>query len=324
MIVPMDHALMLGVAPGLDDITALAGLVALHGADAIVVHKGAFRRLAQRCDPSVLRTRTAGVLPTRRFDYGIVHFADVTNIPLEFLIAWFQDSPVKILKRSSTIAEGEIAATTLERGSDGILLSPADASELWRAKHFLAIEAAGRLTLVEWEVRRMVPCGVGDRACVDAAALLTTAEGVLVGSRCAAMVMLCSETHHLSYMPLPSFRVYAGGVHSYLLRPANQTSYLGDLRAGMSALAVHASGATRRVTVGRVKIERRPLCMIEFGSADGDGNIFVQNDWHVRVMGPGGEAIHVTDCVKGTKLLGYHAGEARHCGSPISEQLIEQ
>jgi 3-amino-4-hydroxybenzoic acid synthase len=269
-------------------------------------------------------SRMAKLLRERQFDYGIVQFDDLTNIPLEFLIAWFQNSPVKILKRTGTIAEGEIAATTLERGSAGILLSPTSPDELARAKGFLAAEAHGHLTLVEWEVRRMTPVGVGHRACVDAVSLMTTDEGMLVGSTCAAMILACSETHPLPYMPLRPFRVNAGGVHSYILGASNQTHYLGDLRAGGAALVVDSKGATRTVAVGRVKLERRPLCMIEFASADGEGNIFVQNDWHVRLMGANGEPINVTSCVPGTKLLGYRSTEARHCGIPITEQLLER
>jgi 3-amino-4-hydroxybenzoic acid synthase len=118
--------------------------------------------------------------------------------------------------------------------------------------------------------------------------------------------------------------VNAGAIHSYLLCPENQTRYLSDVSSGDAVLGVDSSGRGRNLVVGRVKIERRPLRMIQFEREGQWGAAFVQDDWHVRVIGAGGEVLNVTDCRPGTKLLGVQKGEARHCGIPIEEELIER
>jgi 3-dehydroquinate synthase class II len=76
--------------------------------------------------------------------------------------------------------------------------------------------------------------------------------------------------------------------------------------------------------VGRVKIEKRPLISLAFKSGDDHGNIIMQADWHVRIMDSAGKPLHITHCKAETKLLGWKSSDARHCGNPIGEQLIER
>lgn len=54
-----------------------------------------------------------------------------------------------------------------------------------------------------------------------------------------------------------------GPVHAYVAVPGGRTSYLSELRSGTEVLAVSSEGRTRAVTVGRVKIESRPLMIVE-------------------------------------------------------------
>ncbi|EQD82045.1 hypothetical protein GCM10009533_71310 [Saccharopolyspora spinosporotrichia] len=90
-------------------------------------------------------------------------------------------------------------------------------------------------------------------------------------------------------------------------------------------VAVDSSGRTREVTVGRVKIERRPLLSIDAVSDSGrSANLIVQNDWHVRVLGPGGAVLNTTELRPGDSILGYLPNEARHVGYAIDEFCIEQ
>jgi 3-amino-4-hydroxybenzoic acid synthase len=53
-------------------------------------------------------------------------------------------------------------------------------------------------------------------------------------------------------------------------------------------------------------------------------DLIVQDDWHVRVLGPGGVVINVTELQPGTKVLGYLPVEDRHVGYPIDEFCIEK
>lgn len=270
-------------------------------------------------------TQFAHDLAVSKADYGIVELVDETNIPLELLIAWFQNAPTKILKCVSTTEEGDIALRTLQHGADGLLLRTATESEFRSATSLVSVESTNKLELVEWNVTSAKYIGWGHRALVDTVSLLTQEEGMLIGSTCSAFAMMCSETHYLPYMPLRPFRVNAGAVHSYLVCPSDRTHYLADLELGHHALVVDTQGNGRSVPVGRVKIEKRPLISIDFEDKDGDtGNIIVQADWHVRIMNADGKPLHVTHCKPGTKLMGWKSVAARHCGNPINEQLIER
>jgi 3-amino-4-hydroxybenzoic acid synthase len=139
------------------------------------------------------------------------------------------------------------------------------------------------------------------------------------------MVLCVSETHPLPYMPTRPFRVNAGAIMSYTLADAERTSYLSELHAGSTVLAVDARGNTRTVTVGRTKIESRPLLSIDAVSSDGRPvNLILQNDWHVRVLAPGGVVRNCTELIPGDRLLGYLPTHDRHVGYPIDELCYER
>jgi 3-amino-4-hydroxybenzoic acid synthase len=74
-----------------------------------------------------------------------------------------------------------------------------------------------------------------------------------------------------------------------------------------------------------VKIETRPLLSIEAVAPGGDrANLIVQDDWHVRVLGPGAAVLNSTELKPGDEILGYLPGRDRHVGYPIDEQCFEQ
>ena len=103
--------------------------------------------------------------------------------------------------------------------------------------------------------------------------------------------------------------------------------YLNDLRAGDSVLAVDIHGSTRTITVGRLKIERRPLLMIRsrvrHNGRESLINTFVQNDWHVRVMGADGTVRNSTLVKPGEKLLAFADEPGRHTGIKVTESIVE-
>ena len=77
--------------------------------------------------------------------------------------------------------------------------------------------------------------------------------------------------------------------------------------------------------MGRVKIESRPLLSVDAVAPDGRTvNLILQDDWHVRVLGPGGAVLNSTHLTPGDKLLGYLPHEDRHVGYPIDEFCREQ
>ncbi|GLV77324.1 3-dehydroquinate synthase II family protein [Streptomyces hygroscopicus] len=253
------------------------------------------------------------------FPCTVVRFADPTKIPLEIVLAAADRAAGELVTVCADLEEAATVLDVLERGSDGVLLAPSDAAEVFALARLL--EAGSEpLPLTTLTVDGIEHHGLGDRVCVDTCTHFAEDEGILVGSYSTGFILCCSETHPLPYMPTRPFRVNAGALHSYVLGPENRTNYLSELRSGSTTLAVNAEGRTRPVTVGRAKLESRPLLTITARSAEGVVvSLTVQDDWHVRVLGPGAKVHNVTELRPGDELLGYLATDQRHVGFPIGE-----
>jgi 3-amino-4-hydroxybenzoic acid synthase len=261
-----------------------------------------------------LACAAAVVLP-----HTVVRFADPTKIPLEIVLAAADRADGQLITVCADLEEAGIVLDVLERGSDGVLLAPSSADDVFELARLLEATSPP-LNLTTLTVDRIEHHGLGDRVCVDTCTHFAEDEGILVGSYSTGFILCCSETHPLPYMPTRPFRVNAGALHSYVLGPQNRTNYLSELRSGSTTLAVNADGKTRRVVVGRAKMESRPLLTITARSADGvQVSLTVQDDWHVRVLGPGAKVLNVTELQAGDELLGYLATDQRHVGYPIGE-----
>jgi 3-amino-4-hydroxybenzoic acid synthase len=256
--------------------------------------------------------------------WSVIWFQDPTKIPLEIVLAAADSAPGRIITMVADVEEAEIVFGVLERGSDGVMMPPAKVGEATELKA-AAIAQPSNLDLVELEVTGITHVGMGERACVDTCTYFREDEGILVGSHSKGMILCVSETHPLPYMPTRPFRVNAGAIHSYTLSTDARTNYLSELRAGSKVMAVDVKGQTRLVTVGRVKIESRPLLSINAVAPNGRTvNLILQDDWHVRVLGPGGVVLNSTELKPGDVLLGYLPTEDRHVGYPINEFCLEQ
>jgi hypothetical protein len=53
-------------------------------------------------------------------------------------------------------------------------------------------------------------------------------------------------------------------------------------------------------------------------------NTFLQNDWHVRLMGGDGKIRHATLVQPGDTLLAHVALPGRHTGLKVAEHIIEK
>ncbi|MFF9349095.1 3-dehydroquinate synthase II family protein [Streptomyces sp. NPDC014734] len=256
--------------------------------------------------------------------WSLLNFRDPTKIPLEIVIAAAAGANGVIVTTAADVEEAEIVYGVLELGSDGVLMparAVGDATALRRA----AGSTAGEISLVELEITATSHIGMGERACVDTCSYLGKDEGILVGSHSKGMVLCVSETHPLPYMPTRPFRVNAGAIHSYTVSDHGRTHYLSELTAGSKVLAVDTRGRTRVVSVGRVKIETRPLISVDAVAPNGQAvNLILQDDWHVRVLGPGGTVLNSTELTPGDKVLGYLPTADRHVGYPIEEFCHEQ
>ncbi|MEV4807758.1 3-dehydroquinate synthase II [Nonomuraea sp. NPDC049421] len=260
-----------------------------------------------------------------RFDrWSVLYFRDPTKIPLEIVLAAAAGADGSVITQVADVEEAQIVFGVLEHGSDGVMLAPRAVGEATGLKA-AALSRHADLQLAELEITAIRRAGMGERVCVDTCTQFRLDEGILVGSYSHGMILACSETHPLPYMPTRPFRVNAGALHSYTLSDQGRTNYLSELGAGARVLAVDSTGRTRPVTVGRVKIETRPMLAIDAVSPSGvQVDLIVQDDWHVRVLGPGGTVLNVTDLVAGTKVLGHLPVEQRHVGYPIDEFCIEK
>ena len=259
-----------------------------------------------------------------RHDFAVIDFDLPTNIPLELILARLQKRQTMLLKRETDFAGLEVAFGVMEQGSDGVLLATTDLNQIAKTCSYLSQQDARHLELRPMVVKEVRHIGMGARACIDTTGLMNQEEGMIVGSTSSGGVFVCSETHYLPYMNLRPFRVNAGAVHSYIWMPNNTAEYLTDLTAGSRVLCVNTRGEAREMTVGRVKIEMRPLLCIR-GEVDGQElNVIVQDDWHIRLMGADGKPKNATAIRPGDRLLAHLSAPGRHVGIKVDETIIEK
>lgn len=266
-----------------------------------------------------LACETAIALP-----YTVVEFKDPTKIPLEIVIAAADSSPGQLICRADDLEEAQVIVDVLEKGSEGVLLAPRDANDVFALVEMLRVKTPD-LQLSTLTIDSIEHLGLGDRVCIDTCTHFEKDEGMLIGSYAHGFILCVSETHPLPYMPTRPFRINAGALHSYVFGQDNRTNYLSELKAGSAVLAVGADGRTRRIVVGRIKLESRPLLSIKAHSPEGvEVNLIVQDDWHVRILGPGASVLNVTELKQGDQVLGHVATEKRHVGWPVGEFCVEK
>ncbi|AUX48043.1 uncharacterized protein SOCE26_095690 [Sorangium cellulosum] len=253
----------------------------------------------------------------------VVQFADPTNIPLELVLARAEPRGTRVLKKVATAEDGEVSLLTMEKGSDGIVLRSDEIDEIVRLGGAREQAMTVQYTFEDAVVTRVQHAGMGDRVCIDTTSELFPDEGMLLGSTSSGGLMVCSETHYLPYMNLRPFRVNAGALHLYVWGPDQRAVYLSDLRAGDQVLVFDDKGRGRPVTIGRLKIERRPLLLVQATVRDTPVNVFVQDDWHVRLFGAGAEIRPSSEIRPGDRLLGYVDQPGRHVGLRIRETIKE-
>ncbi len=253
----------------------------------------------------------------------VVRTEDWKIIPLENLIAHLQGSGTRLLVEVHDAAEAKLVFETMEVGVDGILLTPDSSNEI-RAVRGLLESARQDVSLVRAKVTSVRPIGLGDRVCVDTCSLLRDGEGMLVGNSSAGLFLVHAETVETGYVAARPFRVNAGAVHAYIYLPGGQTKYLSELRAGDEVLAVDSEGRARAVIVGRIKVERRPLLLLE---AEADGlrhTTIVQNAETIRFVTPVGGSVAVGQVKAGDQVLLRVEEGGRHFGMRIRETIAER
>lgn len=243
-------------------------------------------------------------------------------IPVENLLA----SAPGIAVEAASLEEANLAKGILERGVDTLVITPEALPEMRAIAAAFKFEP-GTLPLIPATITRIAPAGMGHRVCVDTTSLLRTGQGMLVGNSAAFTFLVNAETEHNEYVAARPFRINAGGVHAYALMPGDRTAYLEELAAGSEVLIVSHTGATGIATVGRVKVERRPMLLLEAEIAGQgqavQGAVFLQNAETIRLVTPEGRAVSVVELRQGDQVLCRSDSAGRHFGMRIAEEIRE-
>ena len=262
-------------------------------------------------------------LEAKAADFVLVVGKDWTIIPLENLIAELHKEKVEVLAGVKNSEEAKLALETLEVGVDGVLLQSSNVNEIKKVAE-LCSRISEKLVLKAAKVKTLKPLSMGDRVCIDTASLLAVGEGMLIGSQANGLFLIHSETHETEYVASRPFRVNAGAVHAYVLTPDKKTKYLSELKTGDEVLAVDEVGNTRSVVIGRVKIEKRPLMLVE---AECEGKVYktlLQNAETIMLVGKDCKPVSISKLKIGDEILIYTKEVGRHFGMEVEESVIER
>jgi 3-dehydroquinate synthase II len=253
-------------------------------------------------------------------DYIIINCLDWRVIPLENIIAR-TSGKTKLLAEVSNAEDARLVLGTLELGTDGVLLKTSSSDELMKTAAIVKQQTL-KLELAAAKIVAAKQIGTGARVCVDTCDLMTPGEGILVGSQSAGLFFVEAEVHENPYVASRPFRVNAGSISMYTLGSLQNTRYLSELKAGEEVIIVSRDGKVRKANVGRIKIEFRPLILIE---AEVDGKIIktvLQNAETIRVVTPKGST-PVTELKVGDEVLVHVAAKGgRHFGISVPEETV--
>ncbi len=269
---------------------------------------------------------------TGYIDFIIVSAKDWKIIPFENLIAEMHLNETDLIAEVDNVKDAELMLKTLEVGVDGILMTPKDANDIVELKTL--IHTGFHIELTKAKILSIQNIPESERVCVDTTSLLNIGEGFLVGSTAAGFCLIHSETFETQFVASRPFRVNSGDVSAYVLVPDDdperiyRTNYLSELKGGKKVLAVNFKGEARIVSVGRVKIETRPMLRFELEAIKGNKkipiNCICQNAETIRLVDPSGKAKSVVDIKVGDEVLVHIGPGATHFGTAIKETIIEK
>ena len=269
---------------------------------------------------------------TGQVDFIIVSAKDWKIIPFENLIAEMHSHDTELIAEVEDVKEAELMLKTLEVGVDGILMTPKHANDIVDLKKLA--HATFSIELTKAKVLSIKTIPESERVCVDTTSLLHPGEGMLIGSTAMGFALVHAEVFETQFVASRPFRVNAGDVSAYILVPNDdpeiiyRTNYLSELRGGDSVLVVNTKGNARIVSVGRVKIETRPMLRFELEVSKRDKKIAInsicQNAETIRLIDSKGNAKSVVDIKIGDEILVHVGPGATHFGTAIKETIIEK
>ncbi len=252
----------------------------------------------------------------------LLEFSDWKVIPLENIVAMKKNG--KVIAAVRDFDEAELALSTLEKGADGIAVRGDGANRAILKKFYeIAKKSEKRVELQKAKIKEVRHLGIGERVCIDTVTLMKIGEGMLVGNKASFMFLVASESEESEYVASRPFRVNAGSVSAYI-KVGDKTKYLSELRAGDEVEIISSDGKTRKSYVGRVKIERRPLLLIEAYANGEEGTIILQNAETIKLINSEGKHVSVSELKEGDEVLVWCNKKARHFGVEVDEFIVER
>ena len=250
----------------------------------------------------------------------VLRMLDWTIIPIENLLA---KRGRNIIVQVENSEQAKLMVEILEKGVDGVLLNTTDINEIKKCADIIH-GVSEKVSLVTATITTVKQLGMGDRACLDTCTQMALGEGMLVGNTASGFFLVHSESIDNPYVASRPFRVNAGAVHAYTLTPGGKTKYLADLKSGDEVLLVNFRGKSQTAYLGRNKIEKRPVMLVEADVKGQPISLVLQNAETIRLVSPDGNAVSVTKLKQGDKVLGHIEKAGRHFGMQVEETLIER
>ena len=252
----------------------------------------------------------------------VVETSDWKIIPLENIIAKLHKSRIKVYATAKNANEVRTMFGVLELGVDGVILSANNVNEVNESRRYLETRM---FPIKPAKILDIKDVGSGERVCIDTVSILKAGEGMLIGTRSNFMFLVHNESLGSSFTSPRPFRVNAGAVYCYTITPDGNTKYLSEIESGTEVLVVNKDGISRRVTVGRSKIETRPLRLIRAQVENETGTAILQNAETIRFMTTNDKLMPITEAQVGDEILAYvKPPSGRHFGLEVNEFIIEK
>ncbi len=253
-------------------------------------------------------------------DAVVINCQNWRVIPLENVIAKTRGKS-KLIAEVTNAADAKLVLETLELGTDGVLLTTDSADEICKTAEAIK-QQAPKLAMATAKIVATKPLGTGARACIDTCDLMATGEGMIIGSQSAGLFLVEAEVNENPYVASRPFRVNAGSISMYTLGSMENTRYLSEFKAGDEVIIVSRQGETRKANVGRVKIEFRPLILVEAEVNGKRIKTILQNAETIRVVTPNGST-PVTALKAGDEVVVHVAAKGgRHFGVSVTDETV--
>ncbi len=233
---------------------------------------------------------------------------------------FFKKQTQKYFAIAKSIEEVETLFTVLELGVDGIIFETENEEEIKKIKNIIRHIA---FNIIPAKIIEIKDIGIGERVCIDTVSMLSEGEGMLIGNKSNFLFLVHNESIGSSFTSPRPFRVNAGAVHCYTITPDGTTKYLSELESGSQILIVNTKGLARIVSVGRSKIETRPLRLFKAIYENEIGTIIVQNAETIRFLDKNEGVLPVTHAKIGDEILVFSKKPSgRHFGMEVSDEYI--